>query len=316
MAGLTERGSPVRTTQRWLSIGLTLLLLFPLVVASLEDSFWQRINSEGRQLRKEGRFDEAEKISLLALAEAERFGAEDYRVAATLNELAALYHSRGRLDDAEPLYRRALDIWEKFPDRLELATALSNLARLCLDQQKYGEVEQLSERALNISESLSPQNPEVANSLNNLADVHALHGRYAAAEPLYRRALKILENSFGPDHFEVAYGLTRLGKLAFLQARFVEAEAIQLRAIAILQKGPGQNSSTLATSLNSLADLVAYQGRKHLSLNGYMSRRNQFGNDWWALSIRTSQHASITEPGFAASKGALPTLNCSIEGPW
>ena len=98
-----------------LSIGLTFLLLLPLQAVPLEDSLWQRTNSEGKQLRKEGRLDEAEKVSLLALAEAEKFGPEDYRVAVSLNELAALYHSRGRLSKADPLYRRALDILGKIP---------------------------------------------------------------------------------------------------------------------------------------------------------------------------------------------------------
>ena len=78
------------TTRPWLSIGLTFFLLLPLEAVPVEDSLWQRINAEARQLRKEGRFDEGEKASLLALAEAEKFGPEDYRVAVSLNELAAL----------------------------------------------------------------------------------------------------------------------------------------------------------------------------------------------------------------------------------
>ena len=149
---------------------------------------------------------------LHGLAEAEKFGPEDRRLAVTLNELAALYHASLRFSEAEPLYRRALGIWEKFPDCLEQATALSNLARLCLDRGNYAEVESLSTRALAISQSLAPKHPEVAHSLNNLADVHTLQGRYAAAELLYRQALSILEDSLGPDHPEVAYGLNHLAQ--------------------------------------------------------------------------------------------------------
>jgi len=197
--------------KRWVLAGVPLFLLLSSVALS-EDSLWQKINSEGKELREQGRYDEAEKASSHALAEAEKLGPEDYRVAISLNELAIVCHLRGRLDDAERLYRRALGIWEKLPKRLETATALSNLARLCLDRTNYAEVERLSKRALAILEELSPRHPEVANSLHNLADVHALQGRYAAAEPLYREALTILENSFGPDHPELAYGLTRLGR--------------------------------------------------------------------------------------------------------
>ena len=103
---------------------------------------------------------------------------------------------------------------KRCPEPLEVATVLSNLARLCLDQEKYDEVELLSKRALAISQSLAPKHPEVAHSLNNLADVHAIQGRYAQAEPLYRQALTILEEAFGPEHPEVAYALNHLAKLS------------------------------------------------------------------------------------------------------
>ncbi len=146
------------TRRRWLSKGVPFFLLFP-IGALTEDSLWQKTNSEGRELREQGRYDEAEKAGLLALTEAGNFGPEDYRVAISLNELAVLYHLRGRLDAAEPLYRRALGIWEKLPERLETATALSNLARLCLDRENSVEVERLSKRALSILELLVAQAP-------------------------------------------------------------------------------------------------------------------------------------------------------------
>jgi len=84
-------------------------------------------------------------------------------VVVVLNELAVLHHAGGRLSEAEPLYRRALAIWEKLPDRIELATLLSNLARLCLDQERYDEVVVLSRRSLGISQAIESNHPEVAN---------------------------------------------------------------------------------------------------------------------------------------------------------
>jgi tetratricopeptide (TPR) repeat protein len=40
-------------------------------------------------------------------------GPEHPNVATSLNNLAALYKAQGRYAEAEPLYRRALEIWEK-----------------------------------------------------------------------------------------------------------------------------------------------------------------------------------------------------------
>src|SRR5688572_26520944 len=180
---------------RWLvtAAGLILCVFLPNSTIA-EDSRWLKAMREGKQLREQGNYAEAEKAHLLALGEAEKFGPEG-RLALSLNELATLYHATGRLREAEPLYQRALATWEKVSEPLELAATLSNLARLCLDQERYNQAEQLSNRALAISRDLAPSHPEVASSLDNLADVHALQGRYAQAEPLYRQALTILEET-------------------------------------------------------------------------------------------------------------------------
>jgi tetratricopeptide (TPR) repeat protein len=137
---------------RWLLSALAFCLIYPNTPTLAEDSLWQRFIGEAKQLREEKRYAEAEKQMLLGLAEAEKFGPEDRRLAVTLNQLAALYYASLRFSEAEPVYRRALGIWEKFPDCLEQATALSDLARLCPERGSYAEVESLSTRALAISQ--------------------------------------------------------------------------------------------------------------------------------------------------------------------
>jgi tetratricopeptide (TPR) repeat protein len=53
-------------------------------------------------------------------------------VAQSVNNLADLYSAQGRYADAEPLYKRALAIFEKAlgPDHPSVASALNNLASL------------------------------------------------------------------------------------------------------------------------------------------------------------------------------------------
>jgi tetratricopeptide (TPR) repeat protein len=53
-------------------------------------------------------------------------------VATSLNNLAELYRIQGNYGDAEPLYQRALRIWETAlgPDHPLVATSLNNLAVL------------------------------------------------------------------------------------------------------------------------------------------------------------------------------------------
>ena len=78
---------------------------------------------------------------------------------------------------AEPLYQRALKIWEKTvgPEHPNTALSLNDLA-LSYDKKMgdYAQAEPLNQRALKIDEkSLGPEHPYTATSLNALALLYA-----------------------------------------------------------------------------------------------------------------------------------------------
>ena len=107
--------------------------------------------------------------------------------ALSLNNLAVLYDSQGKLTEAEPLYRRALEIRERV---------------------------------------LGPDHPDTALSLNNLAVLYQVQGKLTEAEPLYRRALEIRERVLGPDHPDTALSLNNLAVLYDSQGKLTEAEPL------------------------------------------------------------------------------------------
>jgi len=94
----------------------------------------------------QGKYDEAEPLYLRALEVKEKalgpdhalevkekaLGPDHPDIALSLNNLAGLYDSQGKYDEAEPFYTRALGIWEKAlgPDHPNVATSLNNLAGL------------------------------------------------------------------------------------------------------------------------------------------------------------------------------------------
>ena len=117
-------------------------------------------------------------------------------VGQSLNNLATLYEKQGRHADSEPLFKRALAIYEKAagPEHPAVATLLNNLGQVDKVQGRYAEAEPLIKRSLAIREKvLGRDHPDVARSLNNLADLYERQGRYADAEPLYQRAVAIRE---------------------------------------------------------------------------------------------------------------------------
>src|SRR5437763_281214 len=64
---------------------------------------WEQHLIEGRKLRAQGLYAQAEKEYLAALDEASVFGQQDPRLARTTNNLAGLYQDQGRFADAEKL---------------------------------------------------------------------------------------------------------------------------------------------------------------------------------------------------------------------
>jgi tetratricopeptide (TPR) repeat protein len=175
------------------------------------------------------------------------------------DRLATLLQMKARWAEAEPLYRRALAIYEAGlgPDHPEVAASLNNLAFLLKDTSRLGEAEPLYRRALAIVEASSgPDHPDVTVSLNNLANLLQATNRRAEAEPLYRRALVIDDASLGPDHPEVAIRLNNLGETLRAMNRFDEAEPLFRRAIAIDEVSYGPDHPNVATNMNNLASLL------------------------------------------------------------
>ena len=98
-------------------------------------------------------------------------------------------------------------------DHPEVATSFNNLAELLRTWKTGVSPEPLYRRALAIWESaLGPDHPRLALGLGNLAAFYVTDGRTKEALRLQRRALSIRESALGPEHPDVAASLTVLGQ--------------------------------------------------------------------------------------------------------
>ncbi len=135
----------------------------------------------GQSLFREGRYAESAEAYRKAAARSE----DD---AVLLNDFAVALSEAASYEEAEPLYKRSLEIKEKVlgAEHPSVATTLSNLAELYKAQGRYEEAEPLYKRSLEISEKvLGAEHPDVATTLSNLALLYEAQGRYEEAEPLY-----------------------------------------------------------------------------------------------------------------------------------
>jgi tetratricopeptide (TPR) repeat protein/nucleoside phosphorylase len=191
-------------------------------------------------------------------------GSDHPSVAALLNDLAELYRTQEKYEQAEPLFLLALHILEQSPDsdHPNVTYPLKGLARLYFEQGKYERAELLFQRALHIRElALGPDHLNVAHLLNDLAELYFEQGKYERAELLFQRALHIRELALGPDHLDVTPSLNGLAKLYRDRGRYAEAEPLFLRTLHIQELALGPDHPNVASLLNNLATLYTEQGK-------------------------------------------------------
>lgn len=198
------------------------------------------LNQAGFYAHQRARYVLAEPLFQRSLSIREKvLGPEHPSTATSLNNLAGLYRTTGRLSKAEPLYARAVVIDTKVygPDHPDVATDLNNLAGLYYATGRLSKAEPLYERALSIREKVhGPEHPDTAQSLNNLAAIYCATDRLAEAELLYKRVVAIFEKALGSEHPFTATSLNNLAELYRAIGRFSEAELLCRRSLSINEK--------------------------------------------------------------------------------
>jgi len=257
--GISSRWTNPKTgITRWAGVFLVLFLAHG-------DALSQDVPEAGKlEMRietffKQGKYAEAIPVAKQLLEIREKtLGPDHTNTAASLNDLADLYHPTGDFAKAEPLYQRALKIVEKAlgPEHPDTATCLNNLAVLYIHMRDYAKAEPLHERALKIKEkALGPEHLDMAVNLNNLAKHYTDMGSYAKAEALYQRMLKIVEKALGPEHPTTATCLNNLATLYVNMGDYARGEPLLERALKIQEKALGPEHAYTVASLHNLATL-------------------------------------------------------------
>lgn len=164
------------------------------MLIDLTNKPFDEITALGRDYFKTRRLAIAEECFIEALKQAEVFGENDLRLASSLNNLAALYHSQGKYAFAEEHYKRALKVHENVhgADHQEVAPVLMNLALVYCVKSRYDEAEALFLKAIAIKESHFGSNAqELISVLTNYARMLEREGRKEEAEKLDQRVAEI-----------------------------------------------------------------------------------------------------------------------------
>lgn len=207
-------------------------------------------------------FTGAEKLLTPLLAKAAVDGPPIEALA--LLPLADKYEALGKVEPAERIYMRVLEVLEQAggPASPFLVPAVEKLARLYQDQKRWTDAETYFKRSLAINQAayreagMPEENPRVFHAVENLAELYMAAERYAEAEQMFKRVLAAMEKVAGPDAPLVDLVLTRLGDAARLQKHYADAEAAYQRAVT-----SGKDSPFHDAPLVGLAEVYTAQGK-------------------------------------------------------
>jgi tetratricopeptide (TPR) repeat protein len=162
-----------------------------ITMSQTHPSRWEALTEVARRCVAEKQFDKAEEAFLAALREAEQFGDNDPRIAATLNALARVYHRRSKFFPAAALLHRLLGIKEREhgEEHPELAGILNNLAEM---YSRLGDARQeleLRERALHIKTSAGESDGGALDTLRmRIAELRQKMNEERTREEMMRNA--------------------------------------------------------------------------------------------------------------------------------
>ncbi len=223
---------------------------------------------------------------MLALRQ-DRLAADDPDMADSWNTLGAALDGASRFDEAETMYRRALEIRTRHfgPRSLAVAITLHNLA--ALEQHRSG-----PEKALPIfAEALAikrerigtDHHPEVLNTLKSYASALSQAGHAEEAVALQRKNVEAQRALAGDDSENVALAYNELGSALHDAGRFREAAKNYLESMRLYAPIIGTESSRYTQPLNNLAsaydDMGDYAAAIPLFRQSLSIRRKALGED-------------------------------------
>ena len=120
------------------------------------------------------------------------------------HNLGLLYFNQGKLAEAEKMYQRALDGYEKAwgPEHTSILGTVNNLGLLYFNQGKLAEAEKMYQRALDgYEKACGPSHPSILRTVNNLRLLNVSRGEHMKAKDMHPQALDRNDETHNIDQY-------------------------------------------------------------------------------------------------------------------
>ena len=174
-----------------------------------------------------------------------------------LDALGRATEQVARLEDAERMLRRALDLRRaQFGnDHIDVATSLINLSGVIRQRGKGEEAEQAVREAMEIQKRvLGPRHPDVATTMTTVA---VLTDDASRAESLVRAARDIQLAAYGASHTSVTNTNAILADYLSKRGAHGDAEALLRENVTIRERLFGRDNPSTAVAMTDLARFLS-----------------------------------------------------------
>jgi tetratricopeptide (TPR) repeat protein len=184
---------------------------------------------------------------------------ERYELADSLGQLGLLKQTQREFEKAEGYFQQALEIHIEFHDLYSQAKTFHNLGTVAQEQREFEKAEDYYKQALEIKIKFNDRYLQ-ASTLHQLGSVAEAQLELEKADDYYKQALEIyIEFN---DRYSQASSLGQLGLLKQEQTKFVEAQSYLLQALEIFRDFNDEYSLILVFS--NLRNLWKKSGNDNL----------------------------------------------------
>ena len=214
--------------------------------------------------------------------DAQSLESEPAMEAELLQTLGGIAQNLGRLDQAEGLLDRALELRRGVfgQDHPEVARSLVASGQLASARGKYDLADQQIGAGLKmLRRHRSSDDPEVARALSALGRIHENAGKYPDAIRELEEAVRL--QSRRPDTLaDLSQSLTELANCYFYTAQYQQADALNQRALAIDRRLYGPRHPHVADDLINLG-AVQFEGGHYVEAERWNREALEIMRGWY-----------------------------------